>query len=237
MQELLVNKRILAIGDSLALPGHGNKYEDTWIYKLKNGFPQYDFITFFKRQLTTHELVSMGGGEAGSDKKPKGADCLEFFKPNVIILQLGIVDCAPRLLFDLERKIVSKLPTIIATPYINLIKLIRKRKTYNTLVPINRFKFNLETYFQRCIKENVQKVIIITISFPDEKMVKKNPDIGVNVDSYNNLFFEFAMKYDFITIITPLDSRNYKEKIFEDGYHPNIYGNDLVFKSLLESIG
>lgn len=234
MQKSLDKKKILAIGDSLALPGHGNKYEDTWIFKLKVKFPQYDFITYFKRQLTTDVLVTMGGGEEGIDKKPKGADCLEFFKPDIVILQLGIVDCAPRLLYNLGKKIVNRLPNFVSTSYINFIKLIRKRNIENTLVPIKKFRSNLELYFQRCLKENVQKVIIVAISYPDEKMVRKNTDIGTNVDSYNMLFYEFAMKYDFITILTSLDSRNSKEEIFEDGYHPNIYGNNLLFTSLAE---
>ena len=78
MQKLLDKKRVLAIGDSLALPGHGNKYEDTWIYKLKNKFSYFDFITFFKRQLTTDVLVSMGGGKMESIRIPKVPIALSF---------------------------------------------------------------------------------------------------------------------------------------------------------------
>jgi len=75
--------KVLSIGDSLALPGHGNLYEYTWIYKLKTQYPKYDFITFFKRQLTTNILITMGGGIDGVDNKPKGTDCLEFYEPNI----------------------------------------------------------------------------------------------------------------------------------------------------------
>jgi len=91
--------KVLCIGDSLCLPGHLNKYEGTWFCKIKEQFPELDFISFFKRQLTTDILVSMGGGESGVDKWLKGADCLEAYLPDVIKLQLGIVDCAPRLFF------------------------------------------------------------------------------------------------------------------------------------------
>ena len=55
--------KVLAIGDSLSLPGHLNRYEDTWIYKLKKSFSEFDFITFFQRGLTTDVLVTMGGGD------------------------------------------------------------------------------------------------------------------------------------------------------------------------------
>ena len=98
--------KVLCIGDSLALPGHLNRYEDTWFYKIKMEYPEYDFISYFKRQLTTDVLTTMGGGEGGVDKWPKGADCLEAYAPEVVIVQLGIVDCDPRLLNRYDRAIL-----------------------------------------------------------------------------------------------------------------------------------
>lgn len=55
-------KKCLIIGDSLALPGHLNSYEDTWVCKFKRQFPNLDILTFLKRQLTTDVLTTMGGG-------------------------------------------------------------------------------------------------------------------------------------------------------------------------------
>lgn len=136
--------KVLCIGDSLALPGHLNRYEDTWFYKLKQVFPTIDFISFFKRQLTTEALVTMGGGRDGIDNWPKGADCLEAFMPDIVILQLGIVDCVPRLLNKYERKIVSILPVGLKSPFIKLVKKYKKRSTKNTTVPLQNFKNNLD---------------------------------------------------------------------------------------------
>jgi acyl-CoA thioesterase I len=132
-----MNNKILCIGDSLALPGHLNLYEDTWYYKLKKRFPTYDFISYFKRQLTTDALVTLGGGEKGVDKWPKGADCLEAYMPAIVILQLGIVDCAPRLLHKNERHLVSRLPALLSNFYLRVLKKIRKRRTERTIVPFN----------------------------------------------------------------------------------------------------
>jgi lysophospholipase L1-like esterase len=230
-------KKILCIGDSLSLPGHLNKYEDTWIYKLKTEFPEIDFITFFKRQLTTEALVSMGGGAEGIDNLPKGADCLEFFEPQIVILQLGIVDCAPRLLKKHERIIVSKLPTFISKKYIDVIKKIRPRKITNTIVPPETFKKNLENYIQRSISCRVQKIIFLQIPYPDNSMISKNKQIEKNVSLYKNIIFDLQQSINkthsnFITAIDPLDSRLYKEAIFEDGYHPNKKGHSLISNQL-----
>ena len=51
-------KKIVAIGDSLALPGHANRYEDTWFYQLQRRFHGTLFIPYFRRGLTTAVLVT-----------------------------------------------------------------------------------------------------------------------------------------------------------------------------------
>lgn len=165
-------KKILCIADSLGLPGHLNKYEDTWFYKLKQYFPNSDFISFFKRQLTTDVLVTMGGGEGGVDNWPKGADCLEGYMPQVVIIQLGIVDCAPRLLTNYDKVIMKILPKYFQKSYLSVIKTIRKRNVANTLVPFEKFKSNLNRYIKRAEKIDA-KIIFISISVPDKNMVKK----------------------------------------------------------------
>tara|TARA_X000000368_G_scaffold403028_1_gene377546 strand:- start:1409 stop:1630 length:222 start_codon:yes stop_codon:yes gene_type:complete len=46
-----MKNKIFCIADSLGLPGHLNKYEDTWFYKLKQEFPNSDFISFYNKSL------------------------------------------------------------------------------------------------------------------------------------------------------------------------------------------
>jgi lysophospholipase L1-like esterase len=227
--------KILCIGDSLALPGHLNKYEDIWFYKLKNEFHKLDFLTFFKRQLTTDVLVTMGGGIDGIDNMPKGADCLEFFMPQVVILQLGIVDCAPRLLNDNERKIIRKLPSGIAGAYIKMVKKLRKRNPYKTMVNRKSFTQNLENFLERCKKAET-KVIVTSISIPDSNMVAKNPMILQNVKEYNDIYLQLEKKYEFVEVTNPLQAIDYKYTIYEDGYHPNALGHQIIYKEIVEKI-
>ncbi len=232
-------RKVLCIGDSLALPGHLNKYEDTWIYKIKNSITEVDFITFFKRQLTTDCLVTMGGGKDGIDNAPKGADCLEFYLPDYIILQLGIVDCAPRLIKNNERKVLEKLPFFLSHTYIKIIKKIRNRKITNTHVTPEKFKKNLENYLTRCINNKVKKVIIVQIPYPDERLISKNRLITANIEQYNSILFELQKVFnksnlDFIQIVDPLNSRKYSFRIFEDGYHPNRTGHTFIAENIKE---
>ena len=212
-------------------PGHLNLYEDTWYYKLKKEFPNYDFISFFKRQLTSEVLTTMGGGEAGIDNWPKGADCLEAFKPDIAIVQLGIVDCAPRLLNKFDRIVIKIIPDSFTNSYIWLIKKYRKRKIENTLVSFENFKKNWINYLIRTIKTNT-KVIIISISLPDPTFLTKNPDVLLNIYRYNDFLFSLTEEYKNVSITQALNSENYKEPIYEDGYHPNRLGHDIIFNHL-----
>lgn len=227
----MLRKKILCIGDSLALPGHLNRYEDTWFYLLKNEFPDFDFISFFKRQLTTDILTTMGGGVNGVDQWPKGADCLEAYMPDLVVLQLGIVDCAPRLLNIFDKMVLKVVPSNLTTTYIRLIKKVRSRKTTNTYVTTKRFRENLENYFDRTSKTNTH-VVIISISMPDQAFLQKNPDSMANIYTYNNIFTQLGERYNNVSITTPLDPAAYSFPVYEDGYHPNAYGHRIIFEKL-----
>ncbi len=226
-----MKNKILCIADSLGLPGHLNKYEDTWFYKLKQEFPNSDFISFFKRQLTTDILVSIGGGEGGVDNWPKGGDCLEAYKPDIVIIQLGIVDCAPRLLNKYDRVIIKILPKILRKPYIEIVKLIRTRNINNTLVPFDIFKSNLDIYIKRAQELGV-KIVFISISVPEKKMLEKNKEIISNVTRYNKYYSELENIYSFIKVTSPLIASDYDKNIYEDGYHPNVFGQNIIYNKL-----
>lgn len=223
--------KVLCIGDSLALPGHLNSYEDTWFFKLKKEFPKHDFVSFFKRQLTTEALVTMGGGKDGIDNWPKGGDCLEAFMPDIVILQLGIVDCAPRLLNKYERRIISLIPLGMRSSFIMLVKKYKKRSTKNTTVSLQNFKNNLDNYLYRAEKI-AKKIIIIPISIPDSTFLAKNKEALINVETYNNYYFDLALKkYDVVctTVLSPNISVN---SVYQDGYHPNQLGHNFIFQEL-----
>lgn len=223
--------KVLCIGDSLALPGHLNSYESTWFYKLKRDFPEYDFTSFFKRQLTTDVLVTMGGGNDDVDNWPKGADCLEAFMPEIVIIQLGIVDCAPRLLNKYERKLVEILPAKIRPLLIRIIKNVKKRSVDNTIVPFSKFKINLNNFLLRAEKIS-DKVIFIPISIPDHTFNSKNPDAIVNIRKYNEYYFKLEKENNKVVCLKVLDSKEFKGPVYQDGYHPNQTGHNHIFLEL-----
>jgi lysophospholipase L1-like esterase len=225
--------KILCIGDSLSLPGHGNIYEDTWFYKLKKEFIELDFISIFQRSLTTKGLNTMGL----SKDMIYGADNLEFYNPKIVILQMGIVDCAPRLIYEhaFAWRFIRIMPSKIVNLYVKYLKKTKGRDPKNVYVTPKEFEANLELYFKRCKLKQVEKLIYIAIPYPSDEMVIKNPRIIENVVNYNNIIIELSNKFDFIEILKPLDDRVYND-IYDDGYHPNPKGNLIVFDELCDVI-
>ncbi len=226
--------KILCIGDSLSLPGHGNMYEDVWFKKLKISFPEYDFISFFKRHLTTEVLVNMGGGDG---LYPTGADCLEHYMPDKIILQLGIVDCAPRLIDEkkLIWKLIRRMPNVFVEKYILHLKK-KPRNPENVKVSVDEFKNNLTNYFNRCQQIGVKQLIYVAIPIPGKKMIDKNKHVRVNVEKYNEVIEKLSNNYDFISVIYPLVESENNSNIYDDGYHPNSVGNELVYNSIMKTL-
>ena len=74
------------------MPRPGVDYEDTWVYKLIEALPEFEFIDKTKRASTSERLVT----EGGDNINPYGADLLEHYMPDIVVMQIGIVDCAPR---------------------------------------------------------------------------------------------------------------------------------------------
>ena len=221
--------KILCIGDSLSLPGHGNKYEDTWFFLLKRALKKIEFISYFRRASTTRELINLGGD---------GSDCLEIYNPEVVILQLGVVDCAPRLIVpkSISYYLLKLIPYRLHKVYIALLKKVKIRKSKKVYVKKKNFQKNIESYLRRCITAKVRKVIIIGICYPDSRIIDKSPYFVKNVTEYNAIYIEMGKKYDFVKVIFPLNAAKHLKNIYDDGYHPNKYGNALVFKSLRKEL-
>ena len=226
--------KIFCIGDSLALPGHNNSYEDTWFCLLKKAFPENDIISFFQRALTTNILHEPGGGEGKPGSFPAGADLLEHYMPGVVIMQLGIVDCAPRYISrgSVTAKIIGRSPAFFQTIFYSLIKMMRRRSSKYADVPPERFMSNMERFLQRCSNAGVLQVIVIDICTPGIHMLEKNPGIMESTKQYNAIMHSMQSKFPILHFIDPLNAGRHGDTIFEDGYHPNPAGNHIVFEEI-----
>ena len=191
------------------------------ILKKKN----YFFVNNFKRGFNSLELISK--------------DYLENFQPSIVILNFGIVDCAPRLYKNnsIVIKCINKLP-FVSKYFWKLSKRFKKRKIANSDVQIELFRKNIIDYLSRCKEIELELCIIIKIQKPGTNFVKKSPDIVKAVKLYNQVFDDMSTQFNFLKVINPLDSASNTDYL-EDGYHLNENGFLIVneeLKNVLDSL-
>lgn len=227
-------KRILIIGDSLAMPRPGVSYEDTWVYKLIKAFPEFDLIDKTRRASTSERLVTEGGG----NNNPYGADLLEHYMPDVVIMHLGIVDCAPRYIKkgSLENIILNRImPKNVQTRYVEYVKKNRVRDPRKAYVLPDRFRSNLTNYFQRAETHNA-KIIAIMILPVTNVFVNKSPYINQSIEDYNDIYRDLSKDFKNVDVVRSFDNSINLEDITIDGYHVNLKGHDIIFQKLIYQI-
>lgn len=223
-------KRILIIGDSLAMPREGVSYEQTWPYLLIKKFPNFEFIDKTKRASQSERLVKEGGGYKGVKE---GADLLEHYRPDVVIIQLGITDCAPRYY---RRKSILNLiirfsPDFIKVKIFKFIKKHCRRKSKYAFTTPSVFRQNFQDYLERALLAKT-KVIVVPIIPANQRFIEKSPEITSSIQNFNRVFSSLSKQFPEIVLI-----ENFKEDIIEkitiDELHLNPHGNHLIFEKLV----
>lgn len=163
-------KKILIVTDSLGLPRNGSEnipVMTTWPYLLKKQFPDYDIEFSPCRGMIIRHLYD-------------SAWHFENFNPDFIIVQSGIVDCAPRAFTRYENEIIKLLPFRIPK---KLVWLLRKYRNSTNTKP-NEFRFYLEKF---CELFNKSKVFFIEILPASNDYENQVPGIIHNISHYNKI--------------------------------------------------
>lgn len=219
--------KVLCISDSLGLPRDGVSYEETWFYKLTTRFPHVHFISKFQRLQTTSVL--------------KEKDYSSYYHPDIVIMQLGICDCAPRIILQNDFKwllLERVLNRINKNLFWKLIKKYKKRSPDVVMVTPEKFRGNVSSYFDNLInQEHVKRIIVIKIGTSgSEKLKKSSPFLRDNIEKYNHIYEEYASKSNgIVSVVDPLDSMK-EEDFVEDGYHVNGKGNTKIFEELYQEL-
>lgn len=217
-----MKKNLLIVGDSLGLPRDNMPYSNTWTYLLCDYLQNFHTVLKLQRALNSNTINS-GVKE----------DWLEFYKPDDVILQVGIVDCSPRFLKNggLLMKLVNISPFFLKNFIWKLIKKYKTRSVVNVDVTIDRFESNIEKYINRCISIGVSRIFLIKIAKSGSAMVKKSPEILSQINLYNQIFDTLAGKYQNCILINELTNAN-DDYFIEDGYHLSEFGNYNLFEAI-----
>lgn len=201
--------KILFLTDSLSLPrkydGGEVNYDNTYISLLRKQYPD-----------TLINDFAMGGGRI-TDLL---GQCFYYkqFKPDLVFIHCGIVDCAPRSFSLFEKLIIEKLRLRNITKRFD--KKLRKVRNC-TYTSKKMFLYSL-LKIKECFTEvPLYSIGILKICDEYEKLV---PGIAKNAEDYNEIlktYSKFVDNSDF-----PADA------IISDFHHLNEKGHLLIFEKL-----
>ena len=215
----------------MAMPREEYLYEETWLYKYLTYFNDYCVIDKSHRGSTSNRLVTEGGGF--KNVQP-GSDLLEFYNPDCVIIQLGIVDCSPRYISieSITFKILNNLPKFIQNLYYKFKKKFSTRKLKYAYVSSDVYRSNLTNYLNRA-KRNNTKVILCAIAPIAKSFIEKSPEIQLAIKRYNTILKELSNSYDNVDYFNPYPN-DFSETCLVDELHFNHLGHYFFCEQLIK---
>lgn len=207
-------KKILILTDSLGLPREKPEvcaYEQTWPVLLKQN---PDFIV--------HQ-VSIGGGTSSDILRQ--IEYHHSFNPDIVIVQVGIVDCAPRFMTRLELEIIKKIP-FLGRRLIKTLNNNAVRKYRNiSYCPPKAFENNIIKIHQTFKDREVYYIGILPATDTYESIL---PGIASNIKLYNKILSKQPGFLSMEKISTTC--------IMSDHHHLNANGHSYIYSKILEQI-
>lgn len=212
-------KKILIIGDSLCLPRDKPEivnYNETWPYLLK--------------QSGKYEIFQLALGGGTIVDLYEQISYYTIINPDIVIVQSGIVDCAPRALKRLERDIVSS--NKLLSELFNRFMPINKLRKLRNVTYVNKSDF--ESYIIKIVKSfNNVKLFWIGVLPAKLEYEKIVPGITKNIIEYNNIINLKSKELTFKYISTELINENC---IMSDNHHLTKLGHVWLYQKLISLI-
>ena len=163
---------------------------------------------------------------------------VELKKPEVVIVHVGIVDCAPRVFLRREGAFVANIRfgwlrnRILKFTHDHRRRIVQfRRKVY---VPLPRFERLVETVVQKARETNVQSLVLVNIVRPPDSVEERSPGFQDNVTAYNRVLQE-QTKHSFVTLIDLnriVEDEGGSETLTIDGVHLSERGHALLAEKL-----
>ena len=229
--------KVLIIADSLAMPRNENQDivnpDETWPTLISALNDNVQIQSFALRARVSRSL----------NESALHNNYLASYKPDVIIIQIGVVDSMPRIISLLESRILNKkirgfnlVPAFIREHYIRCKS---SRRGYitarNPLAKVhtkpNNFKKHFSDFIEKTSRSFHHKIrfIIIPILINEAYMEQKSPGAVSNKNLYNSFLREMARFKNVQFLDEGLFNNRPPEEVFcSDGYHLNPAGNRLL---------
>lgn len=165
-------------------------------------------------------------------------ELVDLRKPEVVVIHVGIVDCAPRIFLRRERQFVENLRPAFVRESI-LRKVHRHRPTIvnfrkKVYVPPDRFNSLVEQLMARATESKLRSLVIVNIITPPPGMDERSPGFIRNVGIYNQILKTHAEAKGacLIDIDRLIKEAGGAEQLTVDGIHLNEAGHAILAKEL-----
>lgn len=209
-------KKILIFSDSsgLARPfPEVVKYEETWINKLSQ----------------TYKVHQIALGGATTKDLYAQMQYAKMFEPDIVIVQCGLADCAPRAMSKLENELINnfgftrKIVKKIIGP--KSLDFLRKKRNV-TYIKKNIFEWYVKKFFEN-FKDKLYWIEIIK---PLPEYENKIPGLTKNVEEYNQV-----LKKELLNHTIQLDDLQ-EIHLMSDFMHFTLEGQNFLLKKVINVI-
>lgn len=204
--------RGLLLTDSLGCPREEINVADTWTDKFLTKWSN-DNIHFYT--YCEHGLAS----------KDININYVKEIEPDLIIMQVGIVDASRRCLSRGELRVIQCIPIVR--------RIIRKicNEFHYAITRIRDVHYCSINKYEQIIRkikdETGAEIVFIAIAPAGNGLVNKVYNIQYDIERYNS-----AVKaIPDIRFLNPYDG-NVEDYILSDGHHLNLRGEEMVFKAV-----
>jgi lysophospholipase L1-like esterase len=228
--------KISILADSLALPredvGNHDKFEVTYPYLLDQSL---------RRRFGSQAPVVM---ERGMRRRTieyvldDWNEQVELKSPEVVIVHVGVVDCAPRVFLRREHTFVSRIrftplrEGILRFAHNHRRTIILKRP--RVYVPLWRFEKHVVEVVQRAQRDNVRLLVFINIISPPDSVEERSPGFQRNVILYNQVLSK-QTEHAHVALLdlnAILNREGGSQSLTVDGIHLNEQGHQLIAQEL-----
>lgn len=223
--------RIIILGDSLPLhrPSEGIDFSDTYGNLLRERVGPEDYVFIIGKRRNDSSIQA--------DPERMLYD-MEQFEPSVVLVQIGIVDSAPRLFSKPVHQIISNLPHRLRDLIIGFFSKRRKfftKRFPKVYVSIADYESNMQKILDNIIKVGAVPMII-NIAKPPAAVASKSHSFINNVKKYNEVLGRLAERNDcrLVDFYKMVDEN--PDNMCPDGIHISIEGNKKLADELLTVI-
>lgn len=212
----------------IIIGGSGSLIDD----KNKIGY-DYIYPTLIMKYIT--HLKQSNLSQHGNDvleAVPSLEQHLQVIKPKIAIIDLGLVDCSPRVFTRKELTFLLTLPEYIQKLTYGIQKKHRRLATRMrniVYVPLNQFYENYRIIIEQCMVY-CDQVCVLTITRPTDYVCYKSFKMLDNIVAYNEKIKELAKEFNCEVIDVFSATENDKSLLANDGYHLSEKGHHFIYQ-------